>query len=157
MALAALAAIAGPAWAQATPAPSGVTNWPTSCGSATRSAPVICTATAAAFIRETGQKMLEARLRTSPGQPARLFVVGPFGIAVRQPFILSLDGTELARAQVYTCEQDGCYADVEMTEDLVGQLSAATTLTVTFTRLNGEQVAVPLPLDGFAQAYAAIR
>ena len=59
----------------------------------------------------------------------------------------------LVSATYLACSPTGCLADAAMAADLIGRLTAAKTVNVTFTSLNGgKRITVPVPLTGFGDA-----
>ena len=59
----------------------------------------------------------------------------------------------LFSATYLACSPTGCLADAAVAADLIGRLSAARTVNVTFTSLNGgKRITVPVPLTGFGDA-----
>lgn len=155
LSLMALAALAAPALAQQQPA-GHVTNWPTSCQSVSRQHPLVCVTSTVAYLRDSGQKMAEIRIVTTPGRADTIEIIGPFGVSFDSPFRLKADNAEIASGNIRTCEQDGCHVFIEVTEAMRDALMAAQALTVIFSTPEQSAVEIPLPAAGLADAYKAI-
>ena len=60
-------------------------------------------------------------------------------------------------ATYLACSPTGCLADAAAAADLIGRLTAARTVNVTFTSLNGgKRITVPVPLTGFGDTADAL-
>lgn len=111
--------------------------------------------------------LLQLAIGQPPGsETARIVVQVPVEVALREPVAISLDQTPatgdaqqpvaqevLVSATYLACSPTGCLADAAMAADLIGRLTAAKTVNVTFTSLNGgKRITVPVPLTGFGDA-----
>ena len=150
---AALVALLSPAAAQQA---GETTNWPTTCQALNREQPLTCVASTIAYLRETGQKMAEVRITTTPSATSRLEIIGPFGTSTDKPFRLKADGSEIATGMIRTCEQDGCHVFIDITEAMSTALLEAKAMSVVFSTPERGEVEVPLPISGLAQAYRSI-
>lgn len=143
-----------PALAQEAAPPT--TNWPTSCQSVSRQVEATCLTSTVAFRRDSGQKMVEVRIVTTPGQPDTVEAIGPFGTSVDAPFRLRAGNDEILSLAIRTCEQDGCHAFAELDADARAALTAAESLSIIFTTPGQGDIVVPLPTAGLASAMEAI-
>ena len=113
-------------------------------------------------------------LEMAVGQPlggtgARIVVQVPMDVALREVVVISVDApggaegqvpkpqTDLATASYFACVPAGCIADTELTADTLAALQGVGATNVTFTALAGaKKITVPVPMDGFGDAWAAL-
>jgi invasion protein IalB len=113
--------------------------------------------------------LLAWTIGTPPGAKSkRIALQVPVAVALRQGVIVSLDKAaadaatpkpqdELAVLTYVTCTPQACVADADATDELLGKLKAAKTANVSFTLLQGaKEIMVPVSLDGFSDALAAL-
>lgn len=110
--------------------------------------------------------LLEMALGTPPAASSmHLALRVPLGVALRAGVQLSLDkpGTapkpqqQLLTLNYLTCTQTGCAAETTKITKALARLKGQPKVYVTFTTLAGaRKIAVPVPLDGFDNALAAL-
>jgi invasion protein IalB len=113
--------------------------------------------------------LLAWTIGTPPGAPApRWALQMPTNVALREGVGISLDKAgadaaapkpqvEIAALTYLTCTQQTCVADGEAKAALLAKLKAAKTANVSFTLLQGaKRIVVPVSLDGFGDALAAL-
>ena len=147
-------------------------NWVVSCG--VGDAGKVCEA--ATHLSVKGQDgavrpLLQVAVGMPPGGAAlRIVLQVPGDVALRAPVRLSLDqgGTdpavktaakqdELVAATYFACQPGGCLADADLGAGALARLALAKSANVTFTALVGaKQIVVPVSLDGFNAAIAAL-
>ena len=142
--------------AKAKPASAAV--WAARCASTTRTTPPDCSVEQRVLIRPSGQ-LLAAVTITVPHDTRKptILVQVPFGLALRAGITLQLDNRGPARLDVQTCDQGGCYVGTLLSDDFLAGMLSAKTLTVKMQAVGGQNIAVPMPLTGFKDAYSAIR
>jgi invasion protein IalB len=145
------------ATAETQPAQPHSPPWAVACAGASRHKPLDC-AVEERVLLQNGQLLTLVRVSipAATGKPT-LLVQSPLGVALRAGVWLQLDAQGPVRLDFQTCDQGGCYVATPLGEDFLNRMLAAKTLTVRFTALNTRPVSVPLPLDGFAPAYARIQ
>jgi invasion protein IalB len=108
--------------------------------------------------------------RPKEGGELRIVVQVPGDVALRAPVEVSLDGAgegegaagakpqvALVTASYFACVPGGCIADAVLDEAAVKALLAAPAMNTTFTTLAGaKRVTVPVGLNGFTDAWAAL-
>lgn len=85
-----------------------------------------------------------------------LRVVAPLGVLLPAGVGLKIDGADIGSAAFVRCLQNGCIAEVELTDDLVAKLSVGATATFTLLETPAEGVALPISLKGFKDGLAAL-
>ncbi len=98
--------------------------------------------------------------RVSRDTPMRLVVVVPPNVRVSQPLRLVLEASETANLPFAVCTNNSCVAELEMRDDvLVRRLrvrAAENPGRLEWKDAGGNDVALPLPVRGFAAAMDAL-
>lgn len=85
-----------------------------------------------------------------------LRVVAPLGVLLPAGVGLKIDGADIGSTAFVRCLQNGCIAEVELTDDLVAKLAAGATATFTLLETPAEGVALAISLKGFKDGLAAL-
>lgn len=172
--LIALALLTSPALAEtATPSNTTATygNWTVTCAQSADQK--VCQ-----MVTKLNLKGADGQLRplieVAIGQPPaggdlRIVLQVPMDVALREAVVLSTDAagadpaatpkpqTDLVTASYFACVPTGCIADAVLDKASLTTLKSVPTMTATFTALNGaKKIAVPVALDGFGDAWAAL-
>lgn len=138
-----------------TPAPPG---WVARCSSASRSAPLECAIEQSAVLTKTGQLIVLVNVRVSAETRAPVALVQlPLGLNLPAGAKFQVDDGKTSELQIQTCEARGCYANLQISPDVLAALKSGKQLKVSFKNLNKETLTVPMPLADFAAAYEKIR
>ena len=142
---------------RAAPAPAPVA-WLPQCTSQGRSAPLACRIEQRLVVEETGQAFLTLTVHAAGGDaPPVLAIQTPLGLYLPPGLILRAGDGALLSIPVATCDANGCHATRVLDDSLLATLQAAGTLELVLHTAPNQTLAVPIPLTGFATAYAAIR
>lgn len=96
-------------------------------------------------------------LRTADGAATLLRVLVPLGVILPAGLGLIVDEAEIGTADFVRCfYPEGCMAEVLVTEELLAQLTAGTTATFVLSFTPEEAIGVPVSLNGFGDAFAAL-
>lgn len=90
----------------------------------------------------------------SDGQP-RLVVTAPLGVSLAGGVNLALDADKPIGVPFETCASDGCMMIAVLQPDVLTRLLKAKSMTVTFLDSGNTPIAVPVRLEGLADAFAA--
>jgi invasion protein IalB len=152
--------------AQATPAPaaaegantSAPPGWVARCSSASRSAPLECAIEQSAVLTKTGQLIVLVNVRVSAETRAPIALVQlPLGLNLPAGAKFQVDDSKTSELQIQTCEARGCYANLQISPDVLGALKSGKQLKVSFQNLAKETISIPMPLTDFAAAYEKIK
>jgi invasion protein IalB len=156
--------------AQATPAPAAAAaegantsappppGWVTRCSSASRSAPLECAIEQSAVLTKTGQLIVLINIRVSAETRAPVALVQlPLGLNLPAGAKLQVDDGKASELQIQTCEARGCYANLQISPDVLAALKSGKQLKVSFQNLAKETISIPMPLADFATAYEKIK
>ncbi|MEH2508031.1 invasion protein IalB [Bradyrhizobium sp. AZCC 1578] len=146
---------AGPAEGANTPAPPG---WVARCSSASRGAPLECAIEQSAVLTKTGQLIVLINIRVSAETRTPVGIVQlPLGLNLPAGAKLQVDDGMTSDLQVQTCEARGCYANIQISPDMLAALKSGKQLKVSFQNMAKETITIPMPLADFAAAYEKIK
>jgi len=154
-----------PPVAQATPAPtadganmSAPPGWVARCSSANRGAPLECAIEQTAVLTKTGQLIVLINIRVSAETRAPVGIVQlPLGLNLPAGAKLQVDDGKTSDVQVQTCEARGCYANLQISPDMLAALKSGKELKVSFQNMAKETITIPMPLADFGAAYEKIK
>jgi invasion protein IalB len=152
--------------AQATPAPaaadgantSAPPGWVARCSSASRGAPLECAIEQSAVLTKTGQLIVLVNIRVSADTRAPIALVQlPLGLNLPAGAKIQVDDGKTSELLIQTCEARGCYANLQISPDVLATLKSGKQLNVSFQNLAKETISIPMPLGDFAMAYEKIK
>lgn len=151
-----------PAYAQSDNQADGQTppseNWGSGCTASERSAPLDCSVFQRVIDSKTGRLITMVRIRV-PGDTKSpvMLVQMPLGIYLPGQIELSVDGAAMTTIGFQTCDQNGCYAGMEVAANLLNAMLKGQTLDLKIQNQARQPSSVPISLTGFAKAYGQIR
>ena len=138
-----------------TPAPPG---WVARCSSASRGAPLECAIEQSAVLTKTGQLIVLINIRVSAETRAPIALVQlPLGLNLPAGAKIQVDDGKTSELQIQTCEARGCYANFQISPDVLAALKSGKQLKVSFQNMAKETITIPMPLADFAAAYEKIK
>ena len=152
--------------AQATPAPNAAAaegasappGWVARCSSASRGAPLECAIEQSAVLTKTGQLIVLINIRVSAETRAPIALVQlPLGLNLPAGAKIQVDDGKTSELQIQTCEARGCYANLQISPDVLAALKSGKQLKVSFQNMAKETISIPMPLADFAAAYEKIK
>jgi len=154
--------------AQATPAPTAAAaegantsappGWVARCSSASRGAPLECAIEQSAVLTKTGQLIVLINIRVSAETRAPIALVQlPLGLNLPAGAKFQVDDGKTSELQIQTCEARGCYANLQISPDVLAALKSGKQLKVSFQNLAKETITIPMPLGDFGAAYEKIK
>jgi invasion protein IalB len=139
-----------------TPAPPG--GWIARCSSASRGAPLECAIEQSAVLTKTGQLIVLVNIRVSAETRSPVALVQlPLGLNLPAGARLQVDDGKASDLQIQTCEARGCYANLQISPDVLAALKSGKQLKISFQNMAKETIAIPMPLADFATAYEKIK
>jgi invasion protein IalB len=139
-----------------TPAPPG---WVARCSSASRGAPLECAIEQSAVLTKTGQLIVLVNVRVPadlPRAPVALVQL-PLGLNLPAGAKFQIDDGKTSDLQIQTCEARGCYANLQISPDVLAALKSGKQLKVSFQNMAKETISIPMPLADFGAAYEKIK
>jgi invasion protein IalB len=154
--------------AQATPAPNATAaeganasappGWVARCSSASRGAPLECAIEQSAVLTKTGQLIVLINIRVPAETRAPVALVQlPLGLNLPAGAKIQVDDGKTSELQIQTCEARGCYANLQISPDVLAALKSGKQLKVSFQNMGKETISIPMPLADFAAAYEKIK
>jgi invasion protein IalB len=139
-------------------APPTAGGWVAKCVSESRQSPVECSMEQTVVLTNTGQLVASVLVRVpnDTHQPVMMIQV-PVGLFLPAGLNLQIDEGKPQPVPLQTCDLKGCYAGMQITPELIASLKAGKRLTMTFQNLAKNNVAVPLGLENFADAFQKIQ
>ena len=138
-----------------TPAPPG---WIARCSSISRDAPLECAVEQTAVLTKTGQLIVLVNIRVSAETRAPIALVQlPLGLNLPAGAKFQVDDGKTSDLQIQTCEARGCYANLQISPDVLAALKSGKQLKVSFQNTAKETISIPMPLADFAAAYEKIK
>jgi invasion protein IalB len=148
------------------PAPAGQTQeapkpgggWVSRCISDARQTAVDCAVEQSAVVTATGQLVASVVVRVphDTRQPVMMIQV-PVGLFLPAGVNIQVDESKPVPFALQTCDLKGCYAGAPLPQDLLAAMKTGKKLGVIFQNMQKENIAVPLPLDNFAETYQKIQ
>ena len=92
--------------------------------------------------------------RAGPGKPLLASLTVPLGVNLPQGITIWVEGDEKAvrRPPLLFCVNAGCEANMRMDEVMMAAFKQRLNAMLSFTMVNGRQVALPISLRGFTRA-----
>jgi len=133
-------------------------GWVARCSSASRGAPLECAIEQSAVLTKTGQLIVLINIRVSAETRAPIALVQlPLGLNLPAGAKFQVDEGKTSDLQIQTCEARGCYANLQISPDMLAALKSGKQLKVSFQNLVKETIAIPMPLADFGAAYEKIK
>ena len=96
-------------------------------------------------------------LKTADQKARLLRVLAPLGLLLPHGLGLHIDSEDIGRAQFIRCLPNGCIAEVNLDDKLLGKLRGGKTATFIIFETMEEGVGIPIALEGFAQGYDQLK
>ena len=81
----------------------------------------------------------------------------PLGLNLPAGAKFQVDDGKTSELQIQTCEARGCYANLQISPDMLAALKSGKQLKISFQNLAKETISIPMPLADFAAAYEKIK
>lgn len=132
-------------------------SWAKRCSSDER-APGECEIFQRLVIKENGVRLIEFAVGYPlPGKPARGVIVLPLGIMLLDGVGIKIDDKQEFSFKVRYCTQEGCFAFITLDEPVLNLFKKGGQAVFSFKDLNGEQISIPMSLNGFTKALANLK
>jgi invasion protein IalB len=103
---------------------------------------------------EGGSVVVAAVLIEPEGQPRKLLrITLPLGMALKPGTRIIVDDGQPINAPYVICLSNGCVADYEASDELIGKMKRGSNLNVQGINGTGQPVTLPVPLAEFAKAH----
>ncbi len=130
-------------------------SWQVICGEAQSLDPAQRCRIAQSVLSERGdQRVLLVRVY---GKPSTMMVSTPHSIFLKPGLSYQAEEGPQRFAPFETCNEEGCHLGVQLDDDLLAEMRGAKRLLFSFFDGAAHRVTLPLSLDGFGEAYAALK
>lgn len=153
LAMALATCLAQPTLAQESPSVPDGPSWLVNCDNRNDPQQLVCSMSQSVIVLETGARLITAIVRKGETGPNLAFVL-PLGLNFHENIRLSIDENLVASATFFSCDAGGCYAQIDLTEDLNETLMQGEKLLVQLVDTLDQQLALELELDGYATSFA---
>ena len=103
---------------------------------------------------ENGMPVAAIALIEPEGADKKLLrVTVPLGMQLQHGTRMIVDQEQPLTAPYFMCFPNGCMADYEATNDVIGKLKKGKQITIQAINMNGTPISLPLPLVDFAKAH----
>ncbi len=132
-------------------------GWVAQCVAPGRSAPADCVLEQKLLIAKSGDLVAAVKIRVpaEPRTPA-MMVQLPKGLFLPAGVALRVDDGEALKLDLQTCDDNGCYAGLAVSEDLLGALRSGASLHLGVRSLDKKNFDIILSLQGFTVGYRKI-
>jgi invasion protein IalB len=140
------------------PAAAEDSAWGTRCEKDKRGQPTACEMYQRLVDVQTGMRVAEFAIGIhGEDGAARGVIILPLGILLQPGVLMSIDNQETFKFAVRYCTAQGCYAYVDLNDQLLALMQANGNAVFRFQTHQGEMIEMPMTLMGFTKAYDAIR
>jgi invasion protein IalB len=137
------------------PPPSG---WASRCASDGRQSALDCSVEQSIIESKSRQLLMQVVVRVPPDTRKPVLTIQlPLGLFLPGGVTLRFDEGKPDRFDVQTCDQKGCYLQVPVSNEMLQAMGKDKQMLVTFQNLSKQDIAVPVPLNGFMVAYQKIQ
>jgi invasion protein IalB len=127
--------------------------WNVSCASGANAAALECQMSQNLTESKTGQRVLTVTIRKQPKDGALAMLLAlPHGLFIPAGATYQIDAGEKKTVAIQTSDQNGAYAAVPLTADLVKVLKTGTNLNIGMESVTRSPVTIPVSLNGFTAA-----
>ncbi len=104
-------------------------------------------------IKESGQRLVEFAIGfPAETKEARGILILPLGIQLQKDVSMSLDGGDSFNVKIRYCLENGCFAYMSLTDEVLAKMKKAGKATVGIESADGRKINLELPLTGFGKA-----
>ena len=139
------------------PASDSPQPWAINCSNQAGGDTIVCTMTQVLVARDSNQRLIAATIyRPRPDAAALLRINLPHGILLLEGVEVAIDAGAPTRVPITIADQNGSYATLELTSNLLVALQAGSIVSFGVKAANGEAVGFQLSLTGFTSAFAKL-
>lgn len=127
--------------------------WSVNCASGANASALECQMSQNLTESKTGQRVLTVTIRKQPKDGAMAMLLAlPHGLFIPAGASYQIDQGEKKTVGIQTSDQNGAYAAVPLTADLITALKTGTNLNIGMESVTRSPVTIPVSLNGFTAA-----
>lgn len=133
-------------------------GWQTRCGAKDRKAPLECVVEASAVLNNNGQRLTDFSVRIPDAKAAPVMMVRvPLEVQLTAGVNLKVDEGKVFSYPLQTCNNNGCFLGNPLDQDLLAAMIKGKNIVVSFKDTVQNDIRLTLPLDGFGDAFNAVK
>jgi invasion protein IalB len=110
------------------------------------------------ILTNTGQLVAAVAIQLQSGKPQPVMTIRvPGGLYIPAGLSLQIDDGKAQVLPLQTCDQQGCYAEIQVSADMLAALKSGKRLSITCQNAAKNNFVLPLALDNFADAFQKIQ
>jgi invasion protein IalB len=138
--------------------PSTSPDWVSKCVSDSRKSPLECSIEDTLVLATTGQPVASVVVRIQSDTRIPMMAIRvPVGLYLPAGLNLQIDDGKSQAVPLRTCDLQGCYAEMQISADLLAALKGGKRLSIICQNLAEKDIILPLVLDNFADAFQRIQ
>jgi invasion protein IalB len=108
-------------------------------------------------LENTGQAVASVVVQTQPDKSEPLMAIRvPVGLYLPAGLNLQIDNGKTQSVPLQTCDLQGCYSEMPLNSNFLAALKSGKRLSISCKNQAKTDALLPLPLDGFAEAFQKI-
>ena len=133
-------------------------GWISRCVSDSRKGPLECSIEETLVLTNTSQLVAAVVVKLQSGKHEPVMTIRvPGGLYLPTGLNLQIDDGKAQVVPLQTCDQQGCYAEMQISADLLAALKNGKRLSITCQNAAKNNFVLPLDLDNFADAFQKIQ
>jgi invasion protein IalB len=133
-------------------------GWISRCVSGSRKGPLECSMEETLVLTNTGQLVAAVAVQLQSGKPQPVMTIRvPGGLYIPAGLNLQIDDGKVQVVALQTCDQQGCYAEMQISAELLAALKNGKRLLITCQNAARNNFVLPLALDNFADTFQKIQ
>ncbi len=132
--------------------------WAARCTAPARDGPLDCQMEQRAVVTKTGQLLILVTVRV-PAETRKpvMAIQVPLSLNLQAGVGIDIDGQNVTKLDYQTCDAQGCYAGMPISDAFLQAMFKGLKLNVTIQNLNKQTLTVPMSLGGFTDVYGTVR
>jgi invasion protein IalB len=132
--------------------------WVSNCVSDARKSPLLCSMQGTLVLKNSGQAVAFVIVRMQPDVHEPLMVVRvPGGVYLPAGLSISVGDGKPQSMPLQTCDQQGCFAEMQINSDLLAALKVGKQLSIICQDAAKNKIVFPITLDNFADVFQKIQ
>ena len=133
-------------------------GWQTRCSAKDRKAALECVIEASAVLNNNGQRLTDFSIRIPEPKAAPVMLLRvPLEVSLAAGVNVKVDEGKLFSYPLQTCNNNGCFIGNKLDQDLLKALIKGNNLVIAFKDTAQNDIRLSLPLNGFGDAFAAVK
>ena len=133
-------------------------GWQTRCSAKDRKAALECVVEGSAVLNNNGQRLTDFSIRVPEPKAAPVMLLRvPLEVSLAAGVNVKVDEGKLFSYPLQTCNNNGCFTGNTLGPDLLKVMLKGSNLVISFKDTAQNDIRLTLPLNGFSDAFTAIK